>query len=139
MQLGKFVTVLGIVAIISGAGFMWRSLLSHPYISPPDSWEFLGPDFPAPPSAGPHPNRPTMGGVGWHVVETRSVLGVLIATVETDRIHEAPGITHHIINLVKDDHIEALVYFHRPHEHRARTRVQWTPSGGYVKTDFPSQ
>ena len=80
-----------------------------------------------------------MGGPGWRVVDTRSVLGVLIVTVETDRLHEAAGITHQVVHPIKDDHVEALVYFHRPHERLASTRVQWTPAGGYVRTDLPSR
>jgi hypothetical protein len=73
-----------------------------------------------------------MGGAGWRVVSTRSVQGVLIVEVETATIRGGPELAARIIGPARAEHVEALVYFRRPGEPLADTRVQWTPAGGYV-------
>ena len=73
-----------------------------------------------------------MGGAGWRVVSSRSVQGVLIVEVETTGIRGGPDIAARILRPALSRHVEALVYFRRPGEPLADTRVQWTPAGGYA-------
>lgn len=91
---------------------------------------------PAPPSAGPRPGRPKMGGRGWRAVSASSVSGVLLVQVETERLDEMAAIAREVVRPAAAEHLEALVYFRRPGESGARGRVQWTPDGGYVPLRF---
>lgn len=110
----------------------WTQAVALPVVAPPPPMISPGLAPPPPPAAGQRPGRPPLGGPGWRVLSHVSVLGVLVVEVETTRLHEAPGIAHHITAPTKADHVEVLVYFHRPGERFADTRVQWTPAGGYV-------
>ena len=75
-----------------------------------------------------------MGGPGWRVTTARSVMGVLLVTVETDRVDDAVRIARDVVEPTKSEHLEALVYFHRPDAPLAAARVQWTPRRGYITT-----
>ena len=103
-----------------------------PPVEAPFTIDDRGPAPPAPPSAGPRPGQPVMGGAGWRVVSSRSVQGVLIVEVETAGALGGPDLAASIIGPARAGHLEALVYFRRPGERLADTRVQWTPAGGYV-------
>ena len=43
---------------------------------------------------------------------------------------------HALVEPLKESYIEVLVYFSEPGEELAAQRVQWTPDGGYVRTDI---
>ncbi|MCY3844695.1 MAG: hypothetical protein OXH69_14260 [Acidobacteria bacterium] len=105
---------------------------SLPPVEAPFTIDDRGPAPPAPPSAGPRPGQPVMGGTGWRVVSSRSVQGILIVEVETAGALGGPDLAASIIGPARAGHLEALVYFRRPGERLADTRVQWTPAGGYV-------
>ena len=124
---------LGTAALLLAAGTSYRGRLAPlPTVAPPPVLHDRGPAPPAPPSAGRRPGQPVMGGAGWHVVSTRSVEGVLIVEVETAGARGGAEIAARIIAPATAEHVEALVYFRRPGEPLADTRVQWTPAGGYV-------
>ena len=91
---------------------------------------------PAPPSAGPRPGQPAMGGPGWRVVSASSVSGVLMVVVETERLDDMGAIAREVVTPATPQLLEALVYFHRPGASRATGRVQWTPGRGYVPLTF---
>ena len=120
------------VLVAWNATSAWTRALVRPAVAPPAPTVMRELAQPAPPAAGRRPGRPVMGGPGWRALSYVSVLDVLIVKVETSRLHEAPGIAHHIIAPARSDHVEALVYFHRPRERMADLRVQWTPAGGYA-------
>ncbi len=91
---------------------------------------------PAPPSAGPRPGQPAMGGPGWRVVSANSISGVLMVIVETERLGDMTAIARAVVTPAAAELLEALVYFHRPGASRASGRVQWTPGQGYVPLTF---
>lgn len=91
---------------------------------------------PAPPSAGPRPGQPAMGGPGWRVVSANSVSGVLMMIVETERLDDMTEIAREAVTPAAPQLLEALVYFHHPGASRASGRVQWTPGQGYVPLTF---
>ena len=91
---------------------------------------------PAPPSAGRRPGQPRMAGTGWRVISVSSVTDVLLVIVETDRLDDIEKIARDVVSPAAADHLEALVYFHRPGAAGATARVQWTPRGGYVPLRF---
>ena len=91
---------------------------------------------PAPPSAGHRPGQPRMAGPGWRVISVSSVTDVLLVIVETERLDDIEAIARDVVSPAAPDHLEALVYFHRPGAAEATARVQWTPRGGYVPLRF---
>ena len=117
--------------LLAGASYT-RRLTALPDVEPPPAPRNRGLALPAPPSAGRRPGQPLMGGAGWRVLSTRSVQGVLIVEVETAGARGEPDLAARIIGPARAEHVEALVYFRRPGEALADTRVQWTPAGGYV-------
>ena len=94
---------------------------------------------PAPPSAGQRPGQPRMAGPGWRVISVSSVTDVLLVIVETERLDDIEAIASDVVSPAAADHLEALVYFHRPGAAEATARVQWTPRGGYVPLRFAEQ
>lgn len=91
---------------------------------------------PAPPAAGRRPGQPAMAGAGWRVVSVNSVSGVMLVTVETERLDEMAAIAREVVTPAAAQLLEALVYFHRPGASTAVGRVQWTPDRGYVPLRF---
>ena len=91
---------------------------------------------PAPPAAGPRPGRPDMAGPGWRVVRFDSISGVLMVTVETERLDDMTAVAREVVAPATPELLEALVYFHLPGASGAVGRVQWTPDGGYVPLRF---
>ena len=87
---------------------------------------------PAPPEAGPTPGRPRMAGPGWQAVDRRAIAGVLVVTVETERLDALVPIARDVLAPTLDAHVEAIVYFRRPGATDLLGRVEWTPAGGYV-------
>ena len=77
-----------------------------------------------------------MAGPGWRVVSVNSISGVLMVTVETERVDEMMTIAREVLVPNVPELLEALVYFHRPGTSDAVGRVQWTPDGGYLPLRF---
>ena len=132
LALGVATTAAVLLAAVSHA----RRPAPLPHVEPLSAPRDGGLVPPAPPSAGRRPGQPVMGGAGWRVVSTRSVQGVLIVEVEAAVTQGGPELAARIIGPARAGHVEALVYFRRPGETLADTRVQWTRAGGYVTLDL---
>jgi non-ribosomal peptide synthetase component E (peptide arylation enzyme) len=74
----------------------------------------------------------------WTVTEHLSAHHVLIAQVETDHLQDAMSIAQQLTEPVKEKYAEVMIYFHRPGrpDTLPPRRVQWTPSRGYVETQY---
>ena len=74
----------------------------------------------------------------WTVTEQLSAHNVLIAHVETIHLQEALAIAQQLTEPLKEKYAEVLIYFHRPGRPDVLPpiRVQWTPRGNYVTTDY---
>lgn len=72
----------------------------------------------------------------WRVIDHISAHNVLIVRVETSRFDEARGIARRLVESVKHDYAEILVYLYRPGTRMMATRIQWTPKGGFVEDDY---
>ena len=132
--------VLTMVLVIPVAAIGLRhQLLSVPDGTPavqaPASWSLVT-VAPVPLSAAVRPGRPSMRGLGWQVVNYLSAHGVLVVTIHTHRMAEATDIAVELVEPLQDGYVEVLVYFHRPKETMATKRIQWSPSLGFVETNF---
>ena len=121
----------GVALLLATASYIRRPAALPP-VEPTLAPQERGLVPPAPPSAGRRPGQPLMGGAGWRVLSTRSVQGILIVEVEAAATRGARELAARIIGPARAEHLEALVYFRRPGETLADTRVQWTRAGGYV-------
>jgi hypothetical protein len=141
MTLGKSTVVAGALALVAITGVA-RTMLSgrdqRPEVAQPPAW--LPPPIAAEaPTEGARARRPEMGGPGWRGVRYLAVYGVLVVEIETELQEGVPGIARSLIAPLQDDYVEVLVYFRRPGEQLATTRVQWTPSAGYVTSDISAR
>ncbi len=132
---GAIVLAAAAAAGLGAAFTRWSAPDPLPPVSPPGPWLLADPRPVDPPFAQFRP-RPSMRGLGWQVIDYLSALGVLIVEVETHRLDETLGIAHALVEPLKESYIEVLVYFSEPGRELAAQRVQWTPEGGYVRTDI---
>jgi hypothetical protein len=74
----------------------------------------------------------------WTVTERLAAGSVLVLQVETTHLAEASTIARDLVEPVKARYAEVMVYFHRPGRPATLPprRVQWSPSRGYVETDY---
>jgi hypothetical protein len=74
----------------------------------------------------------------WTVTEQLVAGSVLVLQVETRHVAEALAIASELVEPVKARYTEVMVYFHRPGRPTTLPprRVQWSPSRGYVETDY---
>jgi hypothetical protein len=81
----------------------------------------------------PAKRTPAAADPAWRVTHQLSAHYVLVMHVETARIQNARAIAQQLIEPVKDEYAEAVIYFYRPAPGGATLvcRVQWTPRGGY--------
>lgn len=127
-RVGLAVVWLIAVTFAAGVALVGYTLASGPVVAPqPMSIERL-------PATRHDPNP----WARWSVTEQIIAHHVLIATVETRYLGEARAITRQIVDPIKSNYAEILIYFHRPGrpDLLAPRRVQWTPRGGYVETIF---
>jgi hypothetical protein len=74
----------------------------------------------------------------WTVTEQLVAGSVLVLHVETMHLGEAVDIAQALVEPEKVRYAEVMVYFHRPGRPSTLPprRVQWTPTRGYVETDY---
>jgi hypothetical protein len=74
----------------------------------------------------------------WTVTEQLAAGSVLVLQVETTHVAEALAIARELVEPLKPRYTEVMVYFHRPGRPATLPprRVQWSPSRGYVETDY---
>lgn len=74
----------------------------------------------------------------WTVTEQFVAGSVLVLQVETMHVGEALAIARELVEPLKPRYTEVMVYFHRPGRPSTLPprRVQWSPSRGYVETDY---
>ena len=141
MTTSRSITIAGLLVLALTAvavGGVGSAVDALPQVDPPGTWFLLGPLPAASPATGVLLGRPSARGIGWQVIDYVSAHSVLIVNVETDRMQEATRIARALVDPLKDDYVEVLVYFRRPGMRLADERVQWTPRSGYVETDFSS-
>ena len=135
LMLAAVVAATAAAAAGGAAVARWSAAAPLPAVPPPGPWLLADPR-PVEPSFARFRPRPSMRGIGWQVIDYLSALGVLIVEVETYRLDEATGIAHALVEPLKQSYVEVLVYFSEPGQELAALRVQWTPEGGYVRTDI---
>lgn len=98
------------------------------------------PDRPAA-SATDGPDRadePRLINDAWHIRNMATAHGAFVIEVEADDPSQTGTIARALVEPIKDDYDEILVYVNRRGDDSdlAARRVQWTPAGGYVEISY---
>lgn len=121
------------LGLVVAAGLLFRQLADSPPLiaTEPGSWTQ---------GASVRTARGTPGTTwgAWRVVGHLSAHHVAVIDVETDRPRDARRIALTLTEPLKANYAEIIIYFHRPGPRTGlpARRVQWSPSTGYVETDY---
>jgi hypothetical protein len=76
--------------------------------------------------------------IGWVVTKATSAEHTMVVDVEAERLEDARGIALQIVEPVRSHgYQEILIYVRQPGRRiPAVRRIQWTPRGGYVESEY---
>ena len=88
------------------------------------------------PAAGP--GGPSLVNEGWYVRNMATAHGAFVIEVEAEDPEQTETISRALIEPIKDDYAEILVYVNRLGDDSdlPARRVQWTPRDGYVELSY---
>ena len=88
------------------------------------------------PAAGP--DEPSLVNEGWYVRNMATAHGAFVIEVEAEDPEQTESISRALIEPIKDDYAEILVYINRMGDDSdlPARRVQWTPRDGYVELSY---
>ncbi len=121
------------LGLVIGVGVLFHQLTDS---SPPVAFEPAG--WTPGSSAGGQAAAFRTAWGSWRVVDHLSAHHVAVIDVETDRPRDAMRIALILVEPLKADYAEMIVYFHRPgrRDGLPARRVQWSPGSGYVETIY---
>lgn len=91
-----------------------------------------------PPAPGAETDGPALVNDGWYVRNMATAHGAFVIEVEAEDPDETEAISRALVEPVKDDYAEILVYVNRLGDDSdlPARRVQWTPRDGYVELTY---
>lgn len=83
-------------------------------------------------------DQPSLVNEGWYVREMATAHGAFVIEVEAEDPEQTETISRALIEPIKDDYGEILVYINRMGDDSdlPARRVQWTPRDGYVELSY---
>jgi hypothetical protein len=106
-------------------------------------WSVLPPDVSDRPATSAlarqlNASRPVGTTATWAVVSATSAQRALVVEVDAVHLDQAVAIASAIVEPLRAQYAEVLVYLRRVGEAATVSRVQWTPAGGYVELVYLS-
>ena len=94
--------------------------------------------LPGPPERAADPDEPSLVNEGWYVRNMATAHGAFVIEVEAENPEQTETISRALIEPIKDDYAEILVYVNRMGDDSdlPARRVQWTPRDGYVELSY---
>ena len=91
-----------------------------------------------PPDRPADPDEPSLVNEGWYVRNMATAHGAFVIEVEAEDPGQTETISRALIEPIKDDYAEILVYVNRMGDDSdlPARRVQWTPRDGYVELSY---
>ncbi len=91
-----------------------------------------------PPDRAADPDEPSLVNDGWYVRNMATAHGAFVIEVEAEDPEQTDTIARALIEPIKDDYAEVLVYVNRMGDDSdlPARRVQWTPRDGYVELNY---
>jgi len=85
-----------------------------------------------------HAGEPQLINEAWEITDMATAHGAFVIEVEADDPTRTDEIARSLIEPIKDDYEEILVYVHQRGDDSdlPARRMQWTPGGGYVEMAF---
>lgn len=89
-------------------------------------------------SRGAAPDGPSLVNEGWYVRNMATAHGAFVIEVEAEDPEQTGTISRALVEPIKDDYAEILVYVNRMGDDSdlPARRVQWTPRDGYVELTY---
>lgn len=86
----------------------------------------------------PLPGYPPSRGIGWTSLGVTAAHAAMVMRLTVDDDSDPMAIARDIVEPLTAHYTEILLYVHAPDQDTDMpvSRVQWTPSGGYVKTNY---
>ena len=81
-------------------------------------------------------SQPLLVNAGWHIRNMATAHGVFVIDVEAEDPTQTAAIARTLIEPIRDDYDEVLVYVHTPGSDLPARRMQWTPGGGYLEIAY---
>ena len=74
----------------------------------------------------------------WHIRNMATAQGTFVIEVEAEDPAQTEAITRALVEPIKDDYDEILVYVNKldDESNLPARRIQWTPAGGYVEITY---
>ena len=90
------------------------------------------------PDRAADPAEPSLVNDGWYVRNMATAHGAFVIEVEAEDPEQTDTIARALIEPIKDDYAEVLVYVNRMGDDSdlPARRVQWTPRDGYVELNY---
>lgn len=90
------------------------------------------------PDPGADPDEPSLVNEGWYVRNMATAHGAFVIEVEAEDPEQTETISRALIEPIKDDYAEILVYVNRLGDDSdlPARRVQWTPRDGYIELSY---
>jgi len=90
------------------------------------------------PDPGADPDEPSLVNEGWYVRNMATAHGAFVIEVEAEDPEQTETISRALIEPIKEDYAEILVYVNRMGDDSdlPARRVQWTPRDGYVELSY---
>jgi hypothetical protein len=83
-----------------------------------------------------HGDQPRLVNEGWHIRNMATAHGAFVIEVESENPTQTDAIARSLIEPIRDDYDEILVYVNTPGSDLPARRMQWTPGGGYLEIDY---
>ena len=92
----------------------------------------------AAPDRAADPGGPSLVNEGWYVRNMATAHGAFVIEVEAEDPAQTEAISRALVEPIKDDYAEILVYINRMGDDSdlPARRVQWTPRDGYVELSY---
>jgi hypothetical protein len=75
--------------------------------------------------------------IGWAVTKATAAQHMMVVEVDAERLDDAQGIAVQIVDPVRSNYDEILIYVRQPGRRiPAVRRIQWTARGGYVESTY---
>ena len=109
------------------------------------NWALRRPPTTADSSTGPvaasadtpdHADQPRLVNQGWHIRNMATAHGAFVIEVESEDPTQTDAIARSLIEPIRNDYDEILVYVNTPGSDLPARRMQWTPGGGYLEIAY---
>ena len=83
-----------------------------------------------------HADQPRLVNQGWHIRNTATAHGSFVIEVESEDPTQTAATARSLVEPIRDDYDDILVYVNTPGSNLPARQMQWTPGGGYLEIAY---